>query len=207
MKVKGFKDTIDWYDNNAEAYAQAVAKEPIDLINRFVSLLPKNSAVLDAGCAAGRDSKLLHERECSVTGIDISKGLLKVARDRYPHIRFVYGDMRDMPFSDNQFDGIWAHASFVHFDTIDDVKKALHECRRVLKKGGAIHLYVKEQQGREETAVVSDKLSGHDRFFRYYAEDGLKKLMKEVEFSTIDLERKSDPNRRKEITWLSVFAS
>lgn len=63
MKVKGFKDTIAWYNQNAEQYAKANANiADLDQIDEFSNLLPRGATVLDAGYAAGRDSNLLRKK-------------------------------------------------------------------------------------------------------------------------------------------------
>ena len=57
MKIKGFADTIDWYNRNAHQYASAVADlYSIDDIKEFIAHVQKDSIVLDAGCGSGRDT-------------------------------------------------------------------------------------------------------------------------------------------------------
>ena len=67
MKIRGFQDTIAWYDQNSEKYSQAVEKgASMDQINEFVNLLKGRATILDAGCAGGRDSKLFYEKGLTV---------------------------------------------------------------------------------------------------------------------------------------------
>ena len=62
-KIKGFKDTIAWYDANAEQYAANIELFPSeDLLDRFANAVGGGGKVLDAGCAAGRDCGLLKDR-------------------------------------------------------------------------------------------------------------------------------------------------
>lgn len=207
MEIKGFKDTIDWYDNNAGKYADAAEKVLLmKVVERFLSMLPASPRVLDAGCGSGRDSRAMRERGAVVTGIDISAGLLKEARERSQGGKFVEGDITQMPFENGAFDGIWSHASLVHLETIEDVHKALGEFNRVLKPGGALHIFVKAQKGEEKTAIVADKVSNHDRFFRYYTEEELRSLVVDAGFGDIEITEVSDPHGREEVTWLMLFA-
>src|SRR5271155_171080 len=91
MNVKNFKDTIDWYDQNAKKYAEATyAVSPDDLINQFMNLLPNKPKILDAGCGGGRDTGLLATKGAQVIGLDISKGLLNEARKRNPELSFIH---------------------------------------------------------------------------------------------------------------------
>ena len=207
MKVRGFADTIDWYDQNAEEYAEATyAKPPYDLLDQFIGLLPNNPKILDAGCGGGRDTGLLAAKGAVVTGLDISQGLLKEAKKRNPESAFVYGNFLDIPFDDAFFDGVWAHAALVHLESVEDVKKSLREFYRVLRNKGLLHLYVKRQTGKEKTEVVKDTLSNHERFFRYYTEEEIKNYLHEVSFKIKDFAIRQDPHGRKEIKWISLFA-
>lgn len=205
----GFKDTINWYDRNAAEYANAAEKVLLrEVIEKFFSMLPPSPRILDAGCGSGRDSRAMREKDAHVTGLDISHGLLEEAKKRSKNndIDFVQGDMTQMPFENSLFDGVWSHASLVHLEKQEDVQNSLSEFNRVLKSGGALHIFVKMQQGKEETAVVADKVSNHDRFFRYYTEEKLRSQVSQAGFTDIDITKVPDPHGREEVTWLKLFA-
>jgi len=206
MKIEGFKDTIEWYDQNAEKYADSAEKvAPIKFIEQFLSMLPESPKVLDAGCGSGRDSRILNEKGAKVTGLDISKGLLEEAEKRGKDIEYIQGDITSMKFPDSSFDGLWSHASLVHLDSIEDVEKTLGEFNRVLKSGGILHIFTKKQLGEDKTAIVSDSLSNHDRFFRYYTKEELSNLVTKAGFGDLDISFASDPHGRKEVTWILLF--
>ena len=186
MKIKGFRDTIAWYDQNAEAYAKTgMAFVSMRDLENFSNLLPKQGHILDAGCGAGRDTFLLSQRGFHVVGLDISHGLLSEARKQYPGLTFKEGNFLEIPFADDTFDGVWANASLLHFESIDDVVAALHEFWRVLKKDGIIHVRVKAQTGKEKTAIISDALSKHERFFRFFTHDEMKQLLLDAKFTLV----------------------
>lgn len=207
MKVNGFEDTIEWYDKNAKNYAEVAEKVPLmELIEKFTLMLPDSPKVLDAGCGSGRDSRIIQSKGAKVTGIDISQGLLNEAKIRSEGIEFVKDSITTMPFRDASFNGVWAHASLVHLETLNDVKRALAEFNRVLMPSGALHIFVKEQKGDEKTAIVSDSVSNHDRFFRYYTEVELKELVEEVGFRDIEITHIEDPHKRSEVSWIALFA-
>lgn len=133
MSVNGLKDTINWYDSHAEQYAEAGATYfDMSQIAKFTNELSEGVSILDAGCGPGRDAHILHDHGLKVTGLDLSAGLLKVARQKYPNIDFVEGDLLSLPFGDESFDGVWSNASLLHLETVADVKKALSEMSRVL---------------------------------------------------------------------------
>lgn len=206
MEIKGFKDTIRWYDQNAENYADSSYKvTPTSLINRFLQLLPQNPIILDAGCGAGKDARVFNKLGASVTGIDLSRGLIEEARKRNPTVSFEEGDFLNLRFDNESFDGVWAHASLVHLDSVDNTKKALDEFHRVLKGGGILHIYVKAQLGKNKTEVVKDTLSNHDRFFRYYTEDEMKQLVTDASFQIIETDLQDDLHRRQDVKWIALF--
>jgi len=186
MKIKGFEDTINWYSKNAQNYAASVAdRYNEEHLEEFFKLLFKGAKVLDAGCAAGRDTALLAKRGLEMTGFDICDELLNVGRKNNKDIKFVQGTFLNLPFEDNQFDGIWARNCLLHLDSVSEVKKSLNEFSRVLKENGIIHIQVIAQTGAHETEIVKDQGTNHDRFFRYYKIGELKDWMEEVGFKII----------------------
>ena len=54
----------------------------------------------------------------------------------------------------------------------------------------------------EETAVVSDTLSNHERFFRYYSPKGLGELLEEAGFTVGDCKIEDDVHGRDEVKWI-----
>lgn len=211
MQIKGWKDTIDWYDQNAEQYSRSVMSlyPPKDM-DEFVALLPQQAKILDAGCGPGRDTNLFAQKGFQAEGLDISKGLIEVARKQFPQLKFAMGNLVDLPYKDSSFDGVWANASLLHFETIEEVKKAISEFNRVLKSGGILHVLVKAQTGKDKTAVVTDSLSKHDRFFQYFILDEIQNLIKEAGFKVIKIEQNKEtvrnPNGRPGVEWIRVLA-
>jgi 2-polyprenyl-3-methyl-5-hydroxy-6-metoxy-1,4-benzoquinol methylase len=72
MKSFGLKETIDWYDNNADKYSLGTRDQKFsDTAKSFLDKISLNAPkVLDAGCGDGRDSATLASFGASVTGID-----------------------------------------------------------------------------------------------------------------------------------------
>lgn len=150
---------INDYDRFAEAYAAA---NETSLINAWYErpamvALAGNVAgrrILDAGCGSGALFAALRDRGASVTGIDKSAGMLKMARRRL-------GDEADLrvaelgrplPFPDGTFDDVTA-SLVLHY--LEDWGPALAELRRVLRPGGRLigsveHPFVTNTMHREE---------------------------------------------------------
>ena len=205
MKVTDAASTIAWYDENAEQYARNLAPHPAspEFIDKFVSYLDGTN-VLDAGCSPGRDSILLSGQGLDVTGLDLSEGLIRIAKAAYPRITFIQGDFLSLPFEDNVFDGVWSHASLVHMQTKQDAEDALAEFNRVLNINGVLFVFVKTSE--KETDVVVDKLSRHDRFFRYYSQEEMTGMLKSQGFEILESFQSDDPAGRKDVKWLVFYA-
>ena len=81
MKIKGFQDTIKWYDKHAQEYiAFSYATVQMDVIEKFIAMLPSAPKVLDVGCGPGRDAGIFFQKGVQVTGVDLSKELIKIAK-------------------------------------------------------------------------------------------------------------------------------
>jgi ubiquinone/menaquinone biosynthesis C-methylase UbiE len=200
--MNAFDNTIAWYDKHANEYAKNNrSRATLDQINEFAALLPKGAKVLDAGCASGRDTSLLSKKGLSVIGIDISKGLINVAKQSFPDLNFTEGNFLNLPFEKNSFDGVWAHASLVHFETLFDVKKSLSEFYRVLKIGGILHVLVKSTIGKNKTEIASD-----GRFFQYFSENEFKDLLQEASFNLLLIRKYSEANRDPKTEWVLALA-
>ncbi|MFZ0042726.1 MAG: class I SAM-dependent methyltransferase [Solirubrobacteraceae bacterium] len=95
--------------------------------------------VLDVPCGEGRLAGRLAGRGCDVVGVDSSELFLGLARERYPAVRFVRGDMRELAY-DREFDVVvnW-FTSFGYFDRAAN-DRVLDRFARALRPGGRLLL-------------------------------------------------------------------
>lgn len=193
--------TIEQYNKNALAYASKIQKRvPMKDIELFVKLVNPKGKILDVGCAAGRDTKILNDLGFEVVGADLSEKLLAVAEKKNPSIKFVLADIRKLPFPDENFAGVWANAVFHHLEKKDMIP-ALKELFRVLKKDGVLFLSTKSGRG---VWKGKDQLSvGMEREFTLLSHSELGGLLKTVGFKKLSLETKKDLTR--DIYWLRAF--
>jgi ubiquinone/menaquinone biosynthesis C-methylase UbiE len=135
------KLSIDWYNQNSDKYTSHV-RDPGDSIYHSLyekpaiySLLPdlNNMSVISLGCGSGEDCNYLAKQGASkVTGIDISSGMIEVAKKSYPMYEFQVMDMENLDFKDLSFD--FAYSSLaIHY--IEDWSKVFKEAYRILKPG------------------------------------------------------------------------
>lgn len=201
------KQTVAVYDEIASSYAAQIEDYlPEPELNKFITLIPKNAHILDAGCGPGRDSNYFAQRGFRVTGIDLSKELLKIAKKRVPDATFLRQDLRNLFFPDLFFDAIWSCASLHHLQRIE-VPKVLQSFFRILKSKGTLFIMVKEGIGEED--IRESLSSGLPRHYVYFKLEELKNLLKESGFivSEIYTWREEDRHhKRSNLIWLSSFS-
>jgi demethylmenaquinone methyltransferase/2-methoxy-6-polyprenyl-1,4-benzoquinol methylase len=108
-----------------------------------VSMLPCTDVkkCLDLACGTGDMAMLLAEEypQAEVIGLDLNRDMIECARKRkgIKNIKFVPGDMCDMPFDDNSFDIVTASYAIRN---APDLQQSLSEIIRVTRKGGYVCL-------------------------------------------------------------------
>jgi SAM-dependent methyltransferase len=102
---------------------------------RHVAAIPSQRGHAHAGRRAGRLAPYLAARGVSPHGIDLSPGMVKVARRDYPGFDFDVADLRDLPFEDASLAGAVCWYSLI-FLAPADRPIALSELARVAKPGG-----------------------------------------------------------------------
>jgi len=127
--------------------------------------------VLDLGSGAGNDAFIaarLVGEEGEVIGIDFTPEMIEKARANQAklglkHVRFVQGDIEDMPLPDDSIDLIISNCVL---NLVPDKKKAYAEIKRVLKPGGQFAISDVVLQGdlpdslREAAALYAGCVSG-----------------------------------------------
>ena len=101
--------------------------------------------VLDVACGTGvLFPDYLQRGVESVTGIDISPEMAKIAAQKFPEVRVICGDVEEAQF-DRQFDAVMVYNAFPHFP---DPARLIEALARVVKPGG--RLSVAHSMSREK---------------------------------------------------------
>ena len=89
--------------------------------------------VLEVGCGPGRDGEAIAAAGLAYTGVDLSPGMVEVARAAGldAHV----ASATDLPFDDHTFDAVWSMSTLMHLDDAE-LEAALSEIVRVLVPGG-----------------------------------------------------------------------
>jgi SAM-dependent methyltransferase len=119
----------DWADIQ-EQTGNAGYTYTLQLLN-----LKPTDKLLDVGCGTGLFSSLANATGAGVTAIDASEALIEEAKKRAPAIKFMTGEMEELPFIDGVFDVV---CGFNSFQYAADTRNALAEAKRVLKDKGKL---------------------------------------------------------------------
>lgn len=120
--------------------AERTAEES-DAIRELLGL-EEGDRVLDVACGWGRHSVELARHGMQVTGFDLSAFLLRearqFAREAGVEVRWVRGDMRDLPF-EGEFDAALSlFSSFGYFPDEQEDALVLRGIRNAVREGGAL---------------------------------------------------------------------
>ena len=140
-------DTRASYDTVAESYADYVRGLLDDLphlraaFTVFAELVRAGGGgpVADVGCGPGNITAHLRQLELDAFGIDLSPGMVDVARRDHPGIRFEVGSMTDLRLDDASVAGLVSWYSLIHVPH-DEIASVIAQFRRVLRPGGRMLL-------------------------------------------------------------------
>lgn len=91
--------------------------------------------VLEAGCGTGLILRRSAEVARRAVGIDLSPGMLALARER--GLEVVEGSVTELPFDDASFDVVYSFKVLAH---VPEIQAAIREFSRVLRPGGHLIL-------------------------------------------------------------------
>ena len=152
-------------------------KYPAEIVVQFVFRnFPRDgkTKILDLGCGAGRHIFFMGNENIIPYGIDFSgegiayiqKMLMKYGMDKYV-VNMQVGNLTDLPYTENFFDGIICYGTLYYLRT-SEIEKAINEIWRVLKPGGRLLLVVRtindyrydiknEKKKKKNTIIVCEK--------------------------------------------------
>jgi SAM-dependent methyltransferase len=158
-------DTRTSYDTVAASYADLLrnllAGTPYEraALALFADLVTAagGGPVADVGCGSGRITAHLHELGVDAFGIDLSPGMIEVARRDHPGLRFEVGSMTDLELAEGSVAGLIAWYSLIHIPD-EQIAPVLAHFRRVLRPGGPLLLSF---HVGDETRLKTEGYGGH----------------------------------------------
>jgi 2-polyprenyl-3-methyl-5-hydroxy-6-metoxy-1,4-benzoquinol methylase len=153
----------------------------------------KFNEILIPGIGYGRNAKIFLENGMNVTGIEISKTAIRLARTQNKlEIPIYHGSVAEMPFDSKLYDGIFSYA-LIHLLNNRERKKFISDCYNQLKFGGYMFF---STIAKKDSLYAKGKLVSKDRFevmkgakLFFYDTESIKKEFEKyglVDFSEID---------------------
>jgi ubiquinone/menaquinone biosynthesis C-methylase UbiE len=146
----------------------------------------EGSRVLDVASGPGQVAARAAARGASVAGVDVSDGMVELARRLHPDIEFRAGDAHRLADPDRSYDAAVANLAVPH---LADHARAVAEMRRVLVEGGRLALSTWDLPDRspfpgamflavqEAAAPPVDGLPAGPSFYAYADDDAFARLL------------------------------
>ena len=149
--------------------------------------------VLDLGCGTGRHTAYLLKEGFQVYGCDSSAAALEIAKRISPEVKFEKCVMTSLPYEDGSFDGIICNNVIQH-GKIADIKRAISEIHRILRKGGILFLvaistkhpkYLTGIEIEPNTKVGTDSIDGYTPH-HFFTGKEMRELFKDFEIIKLE---------------------
>jgi ubiquinone/menaquinone biosynthesis C-methylase UbiE len=129
---KQFNQYAQIYD---ELFSAAMDyKEEVEFYDKILRE-NKCKKILEVGCGAGNRGKFFIQKGYEYTGLDISEGMLGLARKKYPELKFVQGDVRRLTL-DEKFNAIiFIGKGSVYLTSDNEFISALKSMKKLVGRG------------------------------------------------------------------------
>lgn len=167
------------YDKIAEIYSDTYFDRDVNTLKNvlidFTGLIPKKSLMLDVGSGTGNFTKHFLGKGYKVISIDISDGMLTVAKRNVPEGDFRKMDAISLDFPENYFDAVFLKSLLVNIEK-KNVPNVLEEVYRVLKPNGLvlISIYI----GKGEHVIDEPLKPCLKMLFNFYSQKEAEKTIK-----------------------------
>ena len=161
-------------------------------LNLFKSL--KFKSIFIPGIGYGRNARIFIENGFKVTGIEISKSAIDLAKKNGINCRIHHGSVTSMPFDNQQYDSVFCYA-LIHLLNKPERKAFLRSCFNQLRPEGLMMFTV----ATKETGMYGDgKYLSRNRFevakgLRVYFYDSESILREFTNFGLIDYREIEEP--------------
>jgi ubiquinone/menaquinone biosynthesis C-methylase UbiE len=147
------------------------------MLDLLLERLPRGGDVLDLGCGAGVPSTVRLAERHRVTGVDISREQLRLARERLPSAELVHADLAAVEFPDASFDGVTCFYALGHLPR-EQLGEAFRSVRGWLRPGG----WFLTSLASGDQADASGEWLGVEMHFSGYGPDRNRELLVDAGF-------------------------
>lgn len=139
---------VESYEDEAMAYVEAIKK-------RIASSAP---TMLHLGCGAGGHD-FHFKKHFTLTGVDVSTGMLDIAKQINTDVSYVLGDMKTIRL-DERFDAVVIPDSIDYMCTLEDLHTTILNAAKHLKAGGVLLVVAKTKEEFQENNFVYSGAKG-----------------------------------------------
>ncbi len=149
-----------WPAYNELAWIETIVAPPEEYAEEteyYCKLIKAHSRIgtktlLHLGCGAGGNDHTF-KKHFKVTGVDVSKGMLDIARKRNPEATYLRGDMRSIRLKE-RFDAVAIPDSIGYMTTTSDLQSAIRTAVNHLKPGGVLLIVALVREDFQENNFV-----------------------------------------------------
>lgn len=186
----------EYYEINAKQYVEATfSADMSEQYQRFLPLLKEGATILDVGSGSGRDACYFQKMGYQVTALEPSTHLCEEIQKVFSGT-IIHSDIQHY-LPDQQFDGIWACASFLHLQG----KEILDFFRKIdcfLHDHGIIYLSGKNG--------ISTGKANDGRYFLEFTEHLTENILMTNERVKLEqLWYTEDVSGRKDFRWMNMI--
>ena len=173
--------TINTYNLKANEYIEKTTSDILtNWLDKVISHCSKSKTIFEIGTGTGRDANYFESKDIKIIRSDVSQSFLDYNKSNgHEIIRFNSLNT----FCVDKQDLIFANAVLLHFNNSEFVL-ALKNIYKSLNEEGIFAFSVKKGFGDE---VISDKMNS-PRYFNYWQESDLEKILKQNGFEVCSLE-------------------
>ena len=134
------KKTISAYDKYAKEWGERKNKIDGSTIYHLYLEKPamygklsnlKDKSVLCLGCGTGEENEFIHALGAKrVVGVDISSGLIEIAKKAHPHLEFYVMDIEKLDFRNDSFDFVFSSLTMHYLKDWVETLKRVHTVLR-----------------------------------------------------------------------------
>ena len=170
------------YDRLASAYAESRVGETHPELEWLLTRLDEGSSVLDIGCGAGVPVTRSLAKKFAVTGVDVSREMLRLARANVPNANFVRSDITSVEFDESTFDAVVAFFSLFHIPR-EDHAPLFRRIRDWLKPGGYLMCTLSLDS---ETGYTQDDFFSAKMYWSNYGVSEYEEMLTGIGFTMLE---------------------
>lgn len=170
-------------------------------LRKLLDRLEPGSSVLDLGCGSGKPADVEISKEHQVTGVDISRTQINLARQNVPTGHFLHGDAGSAEFPPSSFNAVVSFYTLEHIPR-EEHKTVLRRIYKWLRIGGLLLI---SMEAGDYDDVMGEWL-GVPMFISCYDPETMKQMVNEVGFELLETDIETQLEGGNDIPFLWVLA-